>query len=155
MTLKPALATSHQAFYRAALCLLLALLWAAPARAGDTAAEGSQAPLQGLYRVGSSTDPAFPLEGGQEWFLAFGRGGGKSSGSLALTLRQNPNLRVRLLVWQFFPDSATLRIGRQSARSSQQAVLATDWQLAASAAGSLLLRRGGFQLMLVPATLSD
>jgi|GEM_PF-6600054 len=151
---QPARTTRPQPFRRHCLWLVLALFWV-PTAAGGAAPAGAQAPPQGLYRVGSSTDPAFPLEGGQEWFLDFGRGGGKSSGSLALTLRQNPNLRVRLLVWQFFPDSATLRIGRQSAKPSQQAVLPTDWQLVPSAAGSLLLRRGGFQFMLLPASPSD
>jgi hypothetical protein len=133
--------------------LILGLLWAGMAGAsGQTAA----APLlRGLYRVTASTDPFFALEGGQEWFVDFGGGAEKFSGRLALTLRQNPNLRVRLLVWQFSPDSGTLRIGRGSTTSPREAIAAASWQLARGPAGALLLRRDQHQATLVPATSSD
>lgn len=134
---------------------MLVFFLAASAGAREPAAPTVQPALHGLYRIRSSTDPAFPLDNNQDWFFDFAHGADSSSGTLALTLRQNPNLRVRLLVWQFFPDSATLRLGRASARSSHEAITAATWQLARGAAGSLLLRRGAFQITLAPATLAE
>jgi hypothetical protein len=126
--------------------------------AGLAGAFGQAAPtplLRGLYRVMASSDPFFPLESGQEWFVDFGRGEEEFSGRLALTLRQNPNLRVRLLVWQFSPVSGTLRIGRASARSPRGAVEAASWQLARGPAGAIQLRRDEHQTTLMPASASD
>src|SRR5687768_4557243 len=62
--------------------------------------------FRGMYQVTASTDPIFPLRENQQWFLDFGQGirSRVSSGSVAVSLRQNPNVRVRILAWQYFPE---------------------------------------------------
>jgi len=162
LALPLALPIRREPIARGRAWLVLGLLWlglgaaAAQVPGGAAAQVPAAAPLlRGLYRVAASTDGFFPVDGGQEWFLDFGRGTEPSSGRLALTLRQNPNLRVRLLVWQFTPERATLRIGRESARQPGHALAPTSWQLTRGTAGSLVLRRAEGQTTLVPATPSD
>ena len=105
--------------------------------------------LSGIYKVVSSTDPIFPLQGDQEWFLDFGNGiaTGKLSGSVAVSLRQNPNVKVRLMAWQFFPAETVLVLGNPYAEGSRNAVAKGSWKLATSSAG-ILWRRGNAEVIL-------
>ena len=78
----------------------------------EVPASGS-AEFRGMYKVASSTDPIFPMESNQEWFLDFGKGvsAGTLSGNVAVSLRQNPNVKVRIMAWQYFPEQTSLLIG--------------------------------------------
>ena len=113
--------------------------------------------LAGMYKVISGNDPTFPQSGAQEWFLDFGRGvtAEKLSGTVAVTLRENPSLRVRILVWQYYPAEGFLRLGHQAAEGSRQAVMLAQWQVAPASAGALLLQRGSYQVLLKPAQPTD
>ena len=78
--------------------------------------------LAGMYKVVASTDPMFPSTGSKEWFLDFGEKTGKNSGTVAVSLRENPSVRVRIMVWQSFPESANFVLGNQTQEGSKQAV---------------------------------
>src|SRR6478752_10591619 len=85
--------------------------------------------LKGMYQVTASTDPIFPLRENQEWFLDFGQGIRPqiSSGSVAVSLRQNPNVRVRIMAWQYFPKQRVIVIGNPFAEGSRKAVAKGSW----------------------------
>ena len=53
----------------------------------------------GIYKVTSSNDPLFPATKTREYFLDFGRGiqANKLSGSVAVSMRRNPNVKVRIM----------------------------------------------------------
>lgn len=104
----------------------------------------------------SATDPLFPSPNGEEYFLDFGKGvtTGKFSGTVAVSMRQNPNVRVRILVWQLSPEEGILRIGNQTAQGSTQAVLRAEWRMGRSSSG-LVLQRGDFHATLRPAGPND
>jgi hypothetical protein len=112
--------------------------------------------LSGMYKVMSATDPLFPGDESQEWFLDFGKGvtTGKTSGTVAVSLRQNPNVRIRIMVWQLSPQDGVLRIGNQTAEGSRQAVLRAEWQMSRTSSG-LVLRRNGYQAVLRPSGPND
>ena len=112
--------------------------------------------LQGIYKVSHSTDPLFPIRAQNEWFLDFGKGtlDGKFSGSVAVSLRQNPNVRVRIMAWQYFPNEGTIVIGNPFAEGSHQAVARGSWQMR-PAAGGMAFERGTFKLVLKPADPAD
>ncbi len=142
----------------ARLIAAAAVLATAPAATADLPAAGPAAAVQhaafcGTYKISSSNDPAFPGIDHQEWFLDFGRRAPtRPSGTVAVTARQNPHLKLRLRVWQFSPDTGMLRLGTQAAQASQHLVAAATWQVTTAAAGSLLLRRGDYHALLVPTT---
>jgi len=87
--------------------------------------------LQGMYKVETCNDPLFPMGKGREWFLDFGKGmsNGQTSGKVAVSLRQNPNVRVNIMVWQYFRRENVLIIGNQSAEGSGKAVARGVWTL--------------------------
>lgn len=112
--------------------------------------------FRGMYKVASSNDPIFPVSGQQEWFLDFGAGtsAGKMSGNVAVSLRQNPSVRVRIMAWQFFPENGSLLIGNPFHEGSSQAVARGNWQLRATR-GGVIFERGIYQVVLYPAAAGD
>lgn len=112
--------------------------------------------LGGYYKVAESNDPLFPAGEGREWFFDFGDGvrQGRSSGTVAVSLRQNPNVRVRLLVWQVFPETGTLVIGNQTEEGSKRAVALARWTIGRTATG-VSLQRGNYQVSLQRAAAGD
>lgn len=103
----------------------------------------------GYYKVSQSTDPIFPNSNNKEWFLDFGNaiGRGQTSGTVAVSMRENPNIRVKLLVWQLYPETGTLVIGNQTDEGSRKAVALASWQVRAATSG-LILERGNYQVSL-------
>ena len=130
-----------------AISLAGALLFSA-ARASDVPDRGSYR-FHGIYKVSSSNDPMFPAAPGREYFLDFGKGihDGKWSGSVAVSLRQNPNVQVRILAWQYFPDRGVLVIGNPYAEGSRQAVVKAAWHMS-GADGGVVLERGNHTVSL-------
>lgn len=131
--------------------IALILLLGSP---GALASDVSQ--LSGMYKVVSSSDPVFPESSGREWFLDFGQGiaNGRNSGKVAVSLRENPNVRVRILVWQFFPDTGTLKIGNQFAEGARGAVTLADWRISRGQR-ELYLERDTHRVTLRPAGPAD
>lgn len=105
--------------------------------------------LQGIYKVAASNDPSFPVNRGKEWFLDFGSGltNTTSSGPLTVSMRRNPDVSVRMMVWQFSRDQSALMIGNQSERGSRQAVAKGVWRVSQTSDG-MVLNRDGRQLIL-------
>ena len=105
--------------------------------------------LNGIYKVAASNDPLFPLNKGNEWFLDFGSGmtSNTSSGPLTVSMRRNPDVSVRMMVWQFSRNTSTLMIGNQFERGSRQAVAKGAWKVSATDEG-MVLDRGGVRLIL-------
>jgi hypothetical protein len=112
--------------------------------------------LKGMYQVTASTDPIFPLSENQEWFLDFGQGIRPriTSGSVAVSLRQNPNVRVRIMAWQYFPAQESIALGNPYAAGSRQAVAKGVWKMSAIS-GGFLFKRGNHQVILSPADPRD
>ncbi len=145
-------------------CLALAIVLpafaaaAAPLQAADVAASthAQLSQLSGMYKVASASDPLFPTSDRQEWFLDFGKGTteGRNHGKLAVSVRQNPNVRVRILVWQFVPETGQLLIGNQTAPGEGRAVMLASWNLRRATTG-LVLERGDYRATLRPADPGD
>jgi hypothetical protein len=110
----------------------------------------------GFYKVVSSTDPIVPATETHEYFFDFGRGlqSGKLSGSVAISVRENPNVKVRMLVWQYFPETGKMVIGNPYAEGSRKAVAMGAWQMKGLPNG-VLFERGSYQIVLHPADESD
>jgi hypothetical protein len=110
----------------------------------------------GFYKVVSSTDPSVPATDTHEYFFDFGRGiqAGKLSGSVAMSVRQNPNVQVRMLVWQYFPETGKMVIGNPYAEGSRKAVALGAWQMKGLPNG-VLFERGSYQIVLHRADESD
>jgi hypothetical protein len=105
--------------------------------------------LAGLYKITSSSDPVFPVSKTRECFLDFGEGiqSGKFSGSVAISVRVNPNVKVRIFSWQYFPDQGQLLIGRPFAHGSRNAVAIGAWQMKGLSDGVVFVR-GNHQVVL-------
>jgi hypothetical protein len=131
------------AFTSAALVMLTLQL--SPADIPDQAS----GEFRGMYKVSSSTDPVFPIQADKEWFLDFGKGisAGKFSGSVAVSLRQNPNVNVRIMAWQYFPKHGNIMIGNPYAEGSNKAVAKGNWQMTPTS-GGFLLQRGPYQFVI-------
>lgn len=110
----------------------------------------------GIYKVESSTDPMFPANQSTEYFLDFGRGirADKTSGSVAISIRRNPNVKVRILTWQYFPDKGKIMIGNPYSAGSRNVVARGTWSMKAIRDG-LVFERGKFQMILQRADPSD
>lgn len=95
----------------------------------------------GYFRVISSSDPLIPMNDGREWFLDFGSArNGKTAGTLAVSVRKNPDVKVRIMVWQLLPESSTLIIGNQVEEGSKKAVARGQWKIRPTSYGYLLTR---------------
>lgn len=111
--------------------------------------DGGSTEFRGMYKIASSSDPIFPMASGQEWFLDFGKGiqAGKLSGSVAVSLRQNPNVKVRIMAWQYFPKQSQLLIGNPYSEGSRNAVAKGSWTLSGAPNG-VQFERGNFRVVL-------
>lgn len=118
--------------------------------------EQASGEFRGMYKVASSTDPIFPIQAGKEWFLDFGTGisSGKFSGNVAVSLRQNPNVKVRIMAWQYFPKQGNIMIGNPYFEGSKNAVAKGNWQIRPTS-GGILFERGSYQVVLRPADPRD
>jgi len=116
----------------------------------------SPSALCGMYKIAASNDPIFPVTAKHEWFLDFGDGinSRQMSGKVAISLRQNPSVRVRIMAWQFFPEKGNLLIGNPFHEGSQQAVARGNWQLRMTPNGAIF-ERGIYQVTLHQAESSD
>lgn len=105
--------------------------------------------ISGIYKVAASNDPLFPTGNGKEWFLDFGSGltSTTSSGTVTVSLRQNPKVSVHPMVWQFFPGDSTLVIGNQYQRGAKQAVAKGVWKISQTRDG-LSFDRDGVRFIL-------
>jgi hypothetical protein len=102
-----------------------------------------------MYKVAASSDPMFPMSETREYFLDFGKGiqAGKLSGSVAVSMRQNPKVQVRVMAWQYFPEQGKLVIGNPYSASSRNAVVRAMWDMRGDNNG-VALNRLGYQLVL-------
>lgn len=121
--------------------------------AGSEPASGR---IAGIYKVATSTDPLFPATRTQEYFLDFGPGlqADKLSGSVAVSLRRNPKVQVRIMAWQYFPEQATIALGNPFAADSRNAVVRGAWRIRGIANG-VLFQRGTYQVVLHRAAPQD
>lgn len=105
--------------------------------------------FRGMYQISASNDPMFPLQASKEWFLDFGKGisEGKFSGNVAVSLRQNPNVKVRIMAWQYFPKQGNIRIGNPYSEGSRQAVAKGNWTMSQTSQG-IQFERGTYQIVL-------
>ncbi len=112
--------------------------------------------FKGMYKVASSNDPIFPMDANQEWFLDFGKGVTmeKLGGSVAISLRQNPNVRVRILSWQYFPKQGNLVMGNPYSEGSRSAVAKGSWQMTGTS-GGVLFSRENYRVVLKRADRND
>lgn len=131
------------------------LLSAAVAVAADIP-DPSPGRFGGIYKVISSTDPLFPATPTSEYFLDFGRGiqADKSSGSVAVSLRRNPDVKIRIMAWQYFPAQGKIVLGNPFARGSRNAVAKGIWQMKGVSNG-VVFERGNYQILLRPAAPDD
>ena len=110
----------------------------------------------GLYKVTSSTDPIFPATRTNEYFLDFGKGfrSGNPSGRVAVSIRQNPKVSVRIMSWQYFPEQGRILIGTPSDDGSRRAVARGAWSMRGVANG-VIFQRGNYQVILQRADPND
>lgn len=126
-----------------AACIIAALLLSSHRSNADIPDPSPRFHLSGMYLVSESSDPMFPMHENREWFLDFGQGttAGASSGTVAVSLRENPNVQVRIMVWQYFPEQGTLAIGNQTGRASNRAVTRGIWSIGADSQHVVLRRQ--------------
>jgi hypothetical protein len=112
--------------------------------------------FRGMYQILSSNDPVFPMNENQEWFLDFGSGiqPGRSGGSVAVSLRQNPNVKVRIMAWQYFPKKGQILIGNPFAEGAGKAVARGVWDLQVRGDG-VIFKRGNYQVIMHRADPAD
>ena len=105
--------------------------------------------FRGMYQISTSTDPMFPVQTNKEWFFDFGKGisEGKFSGNVAVSLRQNPNVKVRIMAWQYFPKQGNIMIGNPYSEGSNKAVAMGNWQMSPTSRG-ILFERGNYQIVM-------
>lgn len=110
----------------------------------------------GLYKITTSSDPIFPATKTNEYFLDFGKGvqAGKTSGSVAVSIRRNPNVSVRVMVWQYFPEQAKILIGTPADDGSRMAVAKGAWIMRGITNG-VIFQRGSYQVVLQRADPND
>ena len=128
--------------------LTASLFFAVPSAHADVPDRGVSQ-ISGIYKIAASNDPLFPVGQGREWFLDFGSGltSTTSSGTVTVSLRQNPKVSVRPMVWQFFPSSSTLAIGNQYGSGARQAVARGVWKISRTEEG-LAFDRDGVRFIL-------
>ncbi len=127
-----------------------------------SAALGADLPTQkaesfsGMYKIASSTDPMFPNTGTREYFMDFGKGiqPGRLAGNVAISMRENPHVKVRIMAWQYFPKQGTLVIGNPYSEGSKQAVVRAMWKMTGGENG-VLFERENCQVVLKRADPND
>jgi hypothetical protein len=62
-------------------------------------------------------------------------------------LRKKPNVKVRIMAWEYFPKQRSLTIGNPFHEGSKKAVAFGSWQLLAASDG-IVLERGAYQISL-------
>ncbi|RYD19415.1 MAG: hypothetical protein EOP88_19080 [Verrucomicrobiaceae bacterium] len=142
---------------KAALVLSSFTFFTAPLASADVIPQGGSGEFRGMYKIASSSDPIFPMGSGEEWFLDFGKGiqpGSSSSGSVAVSLRRNPNVKVRIMAWQYFPKQAQILIGNPYSEGSRNAVAKGAWTMSGAKNG-VLFERGEFRVVLHRAEPAD
>ena len=97
--------------------------------------------ISGIYKIVASSDPLFRVTETREFFFDFG------SGSVAISMRENPVVRVRIMAWQYFPAQETLLIGNPFAEGSRKAVALGVWRVRAFA-GGLVCERGNHRIVM-------
>lgn len=119
--------------------------------------QSSSGEFRGMYKIAASNDPIFPMQANQEWFLDFGSGitQGKMSGSVSVSLRQNPHVKVRIMAWQYFPKQGVLVIGNPYSEGSKRAVAKGSWQMTGTSSGGVSWDRGAYQVVLHRADRND
>lgn len=129
--------------------LMGAVILAASATTLADRPDPSPGRLGGIYKVTSSTDPLFPATPTREYFLDFGRGiqPDKLSGSVAVSMRQNPNVKVRIMAWQYFPDREKIVLGNPYAEGSRNAVVTGAWRMRGTSNG-VIFERENYRVVL-------
>ena len=91
----------------------------------------------------------FPVTRTREYFLDFGKGiqAGKLSGSVAISMRRNPNVKVRIMAWQYFPKQGSMVIGNPYSEDSRNAVARAVWKMTGGDNG-VIFERGSYQVVL-------
>ncbi len=147
--------TLLRTFKFTALSGVAAMTLVAPLAQADVP-ESSSGQFKGIYKIASSTDPIFPMNSNQEWFLDFGKGvtAEKMSGKVAVSLRENPKVRIRIMVWQYFPKQGNIMLGNTYSEESNKAVAKADWQLDTTSKG-VIFKRGNYQVVMHRADPSD
>ncbi|HVJ45460.1 MAG TPA: hypothetical protein VM511_03670 [Luteolibacter sp.] len=155
MNTQPVHVRKVRSFFAPIVTLLIVLLGTSALRA-DIPDRDSRISLAGMYKVAASNDPFFPVASDREWFMDFGSGitDRKSAGKVAVSLRQNPNVKVRIMVWQVFPGTGQLYLGNQYSEGSRNAVAVADWKISNSG-NSVILERHGFRIILNQADPAD
>lgn len=133
-------------------CLVIAVTMTVQAEV----VERSPGQIAGIYKVVSSSDPIFPATPTREYFLDFGKGiqAGKLSGSVAISMRQNPNVKVRVMAWQYFPRQGSMVIGNPYSEGSSKAVAKGVWKMTGTDNG-VIFERGNHQVVLRRADPND
>lgn len=128
----------------------------ASAIAGADVIESAAGQFRGIYKVVASNDPIFPATATREYFLDFGKGveAGKLSGSVAVSMRENPNVKVRILAWQYFPKQGSLVIGNPYSEGSRNAVAKGIWEMRGAENG-VIFKRANYQVVLRRADPND
>lgn len=138
--------------------VLMAFMLAVPAgfSADFPPASREAVRLSGVYKVDSSSDPLFQPTTNREYFLDFGSGAsaGRRGGSMTISLRQNPNVRVRIMAWEYLPSEGRLLIGNPCGEGSRKAVALGVWRVRNFSAG-VILERGNQRIILRRADPAD
>jgi hypothetical protein len=105
--------------------------------------------ISGVYKIVAGSDPLLPAAAGHEWFFDFGRGmaQGRQSGKVSISLRRNPSVQVRIMVWQVVPKQRRLLLGNTDAEGSNRAVVRADWRVTQQS-DAVVLERDGHRLVL-------
>ncbi len=155
MNIQPVQVRNLRSLFTPIFALLIVFLGSSALRA-DIPDRDSRISLAGMYKVSASNDPFFPIVSNHEWFMDFGTGitDRKNAGKVAVSLRQNPNVKVRIMVWQVFPGTGQLYLGNQYSEGSRNAVAVADWKISNSG-NSVILERHGFRIILNQADPAD
>ena len=88
--------------------------------------------------------------------LDFGNGvqAGSRSGNVAVSVRENPNVKVRIMAWQYFPDQGKILIGNPFAEGSNRAIARGVWQIKPIFNG-VVFERGSYRVVLHTADPGD
>lgn len=135
-------------FGRLFTCLCAGLVAISAAASADIPQQPSGR-FGGIYKVASSSDPIFPATARREYFLDFGDGvlAGSRSGNVAVSVRENPNVKVRIMAWQYLPDQGKILIGNPFAEGSNRAVAKGVWQMKPIFNG-VVFERGSYRVVL-------